>query len=121
MNSFTSFKEENKEFLSMLVVDASGSITDGENVHNIPQASLTSILNAWNNHESSLTIEISGENPRYVVLKSDPLQLACVKPGSGKGIVGTSRNDKFAIAFLDNCENINASSVYFQKWIIDFL
>lgn len=113
---FTEYMSQNPEFKSLIISDKSSLLYLSENA-NLNLESVLKIINSWDAHEGSVLV---GDN-RHIILKSDPLQLATVCPGKSISLVGVSRNGKYAISVLENCKNVNASSVYFQKFIIDFI
>lgn len=113
---FRVYMSQNPEFRSLIISDKNSLLFKSENA-NLDLDSVIKIINSWDAHDGSVMV---GEN-RHILLKSDPLQLATVCPGKNVSLVGVNRNGKYAISFLENCKNVNASSVYFQKFIIDFI
>jgi len=118
IEKFKEFQEKNKEFRDLTIYVPDETLIKTENSE-LDNDDVKEIINVWNNHLGTLNLK----GVRYVLLKTDPLQLAGVAPSSGnRGIVGTCIKGKYAICLLDkSANNINASSIYLQKWIFDKL
>lgn len=112
---FGKFQSENKEFKKLVVWNGNEIIFQSGEA-DIDAAVCATIVDAWDNHEGSVSVN----DMRYIILKSDPLQLAATKPGpGGRQIVGSQIKGNYGISFIENGPNMNASSVYFQKWLYD--
>lgn len=115
IDEFKKFQSENKEFKRFVLWNGNEILANYE-ASGIDPDSCKAIVDAWDNHKGSVTV---GEK-RYIVLKSDPLQFAATKPGPGRlQIVGTQIKGIYGLGFIENGPNMNASSVYFQKWFYD--
>lgn len=114
---FSEFQAVNKECVDLTIGNKESILFKSES-SKVDDNLYKKIINAWDNHDGA----IQACDLRYIVLKSDPLQLACVKPGpGGKGLIGTSKGGIYSFSFIENGPNMNASSVYFQKWIVSLL
>ncbi|MCP4760969.1 MAG: hypothetical protein GY870_04245 [archaeon] len=117
--AFEQFKSDNGEFIDLTITDKAGNIIFKTDNADFDDESRKNIINAWDNHEGMVKVNVGGESMRFIVLKNDPLQFAALKPGTPYQIVGTSRDDKYGFSKIENGPNLNASSVYFQKWVVD--
>ncbi|MHA1341597.1 MAG: hypothetical protein ACTSRZ_16855 [Promethearchaeota archaeon] len=111
---FKEFQAKNKEFLDLTISNKDEILVKSEGC-DLSKEEINEIIEAWDNHQGALTLR----GKRFVLIRTDPLQLAGVSPSTGSAIVGTCIKGKYAISMLEKPSNVNASSVYLQKWIFD--
>jgi hypothetical protein len=112
--TFEAFKKDNPEFFSMVVTDAEDNIIFKSNNVSLTKEGIAPLINAWKKHEPNCIVQ----DIRYTLIRTEDLQLAGKKPGTDYQVVGTMHKNKRAIGFISGSKsNLNACSVYFQKWI----
>ena len=114
------FKEGHDEFGDLLVIDKDAEILFKTDNISFDKSVCKIILDAWMEHQGSMIID----EIRYTILKSEPFQLAALKPGSGKSIVGSiTKKGNYGIAFLTGggANSLIVSSVLLNKWIWELI
>ena len=112
--AFEAFKKENPEFVSLVVTDTEDNIVFKSSNATMTKDDIIPLINAWKNHEPNCVVQ----DIKYTLIRTEDLQLAGKKPGTDFQVVGTMHKNKRAIGFINGSKsNLNACSVYFQKWI----